>query len=161
MCLDNINANIVCYKNKDYLSDSDLIRKIYIKKEGQRKYIDDFKLKIYFNFISNHDDIKRMKNVLDNKGLLKCQVQLEKICQNDYNLFLNIIQFEIDLSKNEDIYFNKIVNVTCSRRIYLPDGEEEGNYVFNLMLKRSIKDYEDDDWTLQSVYGVSIIEKND
>ena len=36
MCVDNINANILCYKNKDYLSDSDLLRKIIIKEEGKK-----------------------------------------------------------------------------------------------------------------------------
>ncbi len=160
MCVDNINANILCYKNKDYLSDSDLLRKIIIKEEGKKKYINDFKLKIYFNFISNHDSIKRRRNVLDNHGCLKCQIKLEKIC-GDYSLFLNMINFEIKLPENEDVYFNKTVNVICNTPIYLPEDEAEGNYVFNLMLKRSIEDYEDDDWTLQSVYGVSIKSNDD
>lgn len=161
MCLDNINANVLCYKDKDYLSDDDLIKILPLKKDSKGKYIDSFKLKIFFNFLSNNDELKRQMNVLDRKGCLLCSVELEKICNDSNNLFLPLVDFEIDLTKNEDFYLNLNYNIRCNVPIYLPKGEEEGNYVLNLMLKRKINDYEDKEWTLQSIYGIRIIDNNE
>ena len=161
MCLDNINANVLCYKDKDYLSDYYLIKILPLKKDSKGKYIDSFKLKIFFNFLSNNDELKRQMNVLDRKGCLLCSVELEKICNDSNNLFLPLVDFEIDLTKNEDFYLNLNYNIRCNVPIYLPKGEEEGNYVLNLMLKRKINDYEDKEWTLQSIYGIRIIDNNE
>lgn len=158
MCLDNINANILCYKNKDYLSDVDLIKTLPLKKDGKGKYIDDFKLKIFFNFLSNNDELKKQMNVLDRRGYLICSVELEKVCNDSDNLFLPLVDFEIDLTDNEDFYLNLNYNIRCNVPIYLPKGREAGNYVLNLMLKRKINDFEDKEWTLQSIYGIQIVD---
>lgn len=160
MCLDNINANILCYKDKEFLSDNDLIKTIQLKKDNNGKYINNFKLKIYFNFISNNNELKKKMNVLDNRGYLMCSIQLEKICDASDNLVLSLTDFEIDLTDSEDFYLNVNYNIRCNIPIYLPKMEEEGNYALNLMLKRRINGQEDDEWTLQSVYGIRVVDEN-
>ena len=160
MCLDNINANMLCYKDKEFLSDNDLIKTIQLKKDNNGKYINNFKLKIYFNFISNNNELKKKMNVLDSRGYLMCEIELEKICDGSDNLVLSLADFEIDLTTNKDFYLNVNYNVIYNVPIYLPKKEEEGNYVFNLMLKRKINGQEDDEWTLQSVYGIRVVDEN-
>lgn len=156
MCIYNINANILCCKNKEYISDDDLLKHIEMKKNSKGRYIDDFMLKIYFNFISSKDEVKRQLNVLDNKGTLKCKVTFEKICDNNDSLYIDLMEFDINLTNRGDFYLNQIININVGTPIYLPQGEEEGNYLFNLELKRKFDNYEDSEWTLQSVYGIQV-----
>ena len=170
MCIENINANILCYRKRDYYSDKDLIENLEYKTTKKGKYIDDIELKFYFNFMSTSDKIKSQYNVLMNSGELECKLYLVKIprseesgANNDEKISVlrkPIVDFVIDLSDDVMNYSNKIINLEIISPIFLPKGEEVGEYLFELWVKRKMKNYEDDKFTKQSIYGINIIDPN-
>lgn len=169
MCMINVNAFMELYDgvtgdlgNRNFIKLFDSIE--LSRDENGNCCIKDIYLVININIMKSFNENNIKYNVLNNHGKLHVQLQLVK--NGDDNISISLSEFKYDFSElgenHTDIvqydkgeYFSqkRILKIDS---IVLPNNWENGNYRFELLLKRENPDYIDKEWILQTFCSLEI-----
>lgn len=170
MCMVNVNSTMELYddvigdiENRKFVK---LFDSIDLSKDEDGAFIiKNIYLVINLNIVRSTNPQNIKYNVLNNRGLLEAQVQFVK--DEEQKRSISIVEFTYDFNDEKNIleydngeYFSQ-KRILKIESMPLPIEWGAGDYRFELLLKRTLPEYSDDNWILQTICPLTINEKKE